>query len=275
MPEVLAADRPFHARHGDRRPRPPAGMAQRERQRIAGARLFAELGPNVTIFRVRAAAGVGYATGPNAYQTIGELLADILTEHLFTLGNAVCAAHDDAARFAPEHLLERLIRAYLDAAAEAPHAHRAFLFCAHALPEAPRRDLDIRLRVIIELMQDAIAAAVPGLSAKSDAALILFPVIRAVLSDPFRWLPTAEPEARQADARRLAGMLLAAAEAEATGAWPRCGAVDGAGRSFNPVTLDCRQARIRLREVLDAAEAGGDITITRRGKPVARVIRVR
>ncbi|MEO9188787.1 MAG: type II toxin-antitoxin system prevent-host-death family antitoxin [Acetobacteraceae bacterium] len=250
-------------------------MIQRERQRFAAARLFAELGPNVTLWRVRSSAGISNGNAAGSYQTIEELLNDVLTEHLAALSNAVSAAHDDAARFAPEHLLERLIRAWLDAVAESPHAHRTFLFCRHAVGEAARRDLDIRLRVIIELMQAAIAAAVPALSAKSDAALTMFPVIRAALSDPFRWLPPAEPETRQADARRLAGMLLAAAEAEANGAWPRCGAVEGAGRAFNPATLDCRQARIRLREVLDAAEAGGDITITRRGKPVARVIRVR
>ncbi|MEO8714451.1 MAG: type II toxin-antitoxin system prevent-host-death family antitoxin [Acetobacteraceae bacterium] len=262
-------------RPSDRQSRAPAGANQRDRQRIAGARLFAELGPTITLWRVRSAAGISNGNAAGSYQTVEELLADVLTEHLHALGNAVCAAHDDAARFAPEYLLERLIRAWFDAAAEARHAHRTFLSCTHALPEAPRRDIDLRLRIIIELMQAAIAAAVPALAEKSDAALILFPVIRAALSDPFQWLAPPDPGLRQADARRITGMLLAAAEAEAAGAWPRCGAVEGADRGFNPVTLDCRQTRVRLREVLDGAEAGGDITITRRGKPIARVIRVR
>ncbi len=138
-----------------------------------------------------------------------------------------------------------------------------------------RRDLDLRLRIIIELMQAAIIAAVPEIGAWSDAALLFYPLIRGLLCDPFHWIDRPEPERRRADARRLAGMLIAAAEAEATGFWPCCGAVDGAGLAFDPVTIDSRQARIRLRELLDAAALGADITITRRRKPVARVVRAR
>ncbi len=270
----LAIDDAIRRRSADRS-RPSTAAVNRQRQRVAAARLFAEIGPNITMYRVRIAAGFSNGNGAGFYPTIEELLADLLTEHLAALTDAVCVAHDDAARFAPEHLLERTIRAWLDVTAASPHAHRAFLFCAHTLPEQRRRDLDIRLRVIIEMMQDAIAAAVPALAARSDAALILFPTIRAMLSDPFQWLEPPDPALRQADARRLTGMLLAAAEAEAAGVWPRCGGLEGAAPGIPPATIDCRQTRTRLREVLDGAEAGQDITITRRGKPVARVIRVR
>ncbi|MGH7212403.1 MAG: hypothetical protein ACREF1_13195, partial [Acetobacteraceae bacterium] len=233
--------------------RPSTATLNRQRQRAAAARLFAEFGPNITMYRVRTAAGFSNGNGAGFYSTIEELRADLLAEHLAALTVAVCAAHDDAARFAPGHLLERLIRAWLDGVAAAPHAHRAFLFCAHALPEEPRRDLDIRLRVIIEMMQDAVAAAVPALAAKSDAALILVPTLRALLSDPFRWLEPPDPAARQADARRFTGMLLAAAEAEAAGVWPSCGGLEGAIPGIPPATIDCRQTRTRLREVLDGA----------------------
>lgn len=256
-------------------PKPPAGMVNRERQRAAAARLFAELGPDISMWRIRTAAGVSHGNGAGAYQTRDEVLGDILTEHVIALSNAVAVAQDDHARLAPAHLLERLIHAWLEAAARAPDAHRALLFCAHALPEQARRDLDLRLRITIELMQDAIIAAVPEIGAWSDAALLFYPLIRGLLCDPFDWNDRPEPGRRQTHARRLAGMLIAAAEAEATGFWPRCGAVDGAGLAFDPVTIDTRQARIRLRELLDAAELGADITITRRRKPVARVVRAR
>lgn len=255
--------------------RPPAGAINRQRQRAAAAQLFAERGTGIPLSIIRTAAGATAAWGPGTYLSTADLLADLLTDHLLALSAAVAAAQDAAAHLPPEALLERLIRAYLDAVAAAPHAHRAFLFCTHHLPEEQRRALDLRLRIVIETMQAALAAAVPALAANPEAPLLLFPTIRAVLSDPFGWPVPPEAAQRQADGRRLAGMLIAAAEAEATGVWPRLGRVAGAEPGLDPIALTCRRARARFRDVLRAAEAGADVTITRRGKPVARVLATR
>lgn len=271
MSGLLTRPDPFAHASNVPTPKPLARIVNRERQRVAAARLFAELGPEVSLWRIRTAAGL---SGPGVYQTRDEVLADIVTEHLIALGRAVGAAQDDNAMLAPPHLLERLVLGWLDAAARAPDEHRTLLFCAHVLPEQTRRDIDLRLRIILEVIQAAVLAALPASAGWSDAAL-LFPLIRGLLCDPFHWIDRPGPERRQADARRLAGMLIAAAEAEATGFWPRCGAVDGAGLAFDPVAIDTHQARVRLRELLDAAGMGADITITRRGKPAARMVRAR
>jgi prevent-host-death family protein len=270
MPSVSAANRSFGPAAADRAP-PPAGWVARLRQRKAAARLFAERGLGVTLAGVRTAAGVGATSGAGAYLSIEELLYDLLTDHVFALSRAVCAAQEAHSRLPPEMLAERLIEAYLDAVAAGPDAHRAFLFCAHHLPEERRRGLDARLRFIIEMIHAALAEAVPGLAGASDSALRLFPAIRAALANPFHWPMAPEPAARAAEARRLAGMLIAAAEAEAAGSWRRLGRLAGAEPGMPPIDVSSRHVRPQLRVLLDAAEEGAEITITRHGRPVARL----
>ncbi len=79
---------------------------------------------------------------------------------------------------------------------------------------------------------------------------------------------------RQRDARRLAGMLLAAARAETEGAWPLLGGTSGAA-SNRVIAVDIRAARARFSELLKAAERGADITILRRTRRVARLVSAR
>ncbi len=264
----------FETRPG-RMPKPSRAAieaANRRRQLAAAARLFARQGSQVPLTAVRSAAGVGHNM-PGVYASVEILLEDLLTEHLLALCGAVCTAQDHFGDRAPEVLLEQLIRAWLEAMSHGLDAHRVWLFCRHRLSETQQRALDLRLRLIIELMQAALSAAVPALPAKRpNAALLMFPAIRAALSDPFHWPDPPDPAVRRADARRITGMLIAVAEAEAIGHWPRLGRLEGAEPGTPRIELNSRRARTEFRELLDAAEAGADILITRHGKPVVRMV---
>ncbi len=264
----------FEARP-EKAPKPTRAAVEaenRRRQLQAAARLFARQGPRITLDAVRSAAGVGHSM-PGVYVSVETLLEDLLIDHLLALTGAVCTAQDHFGDRAPEVLLEQLIRAWLEAMSLNLDAHRAYLFCRHRLNEQQQRALDLRLRLIIELMQAALSAAVPALpAARPDAALLLFPAIRAALSDPYHWPDPPDPAMRQADARRITGMLIAVAEAEAIGHWPRLGRLEGAEPGTPRIELSVRRARAGFRELLDAAEEGADILIKRRGKPAVRMV---
>jgi AcrR family transcriptional regulator len=252
-------------------PRPRASVADRQRMCAVGARLFAAIGPAVGMTQIRTEAKV-HNTSHGAHPTKQDLLADLLTEHLAALGAAVARAEEVAAGLAPEALLERLILAWMDGVAAAPDAHRAFLLCAHILPPDTQRALDLYRRIAIEQIQSALTAAVPALADHPEASLALYPLIRLLLSDPYSWPAPPESAERQSAARRLAGMLIAAAEAETLGHWPRLGLTQGPERGRPPLAVSYNQARVRLREILDGAEAGRDTIITRRGRVIARVV---
>lgn len=257
------------------------GVAERK-QRVcaAAARLFAHDGfEAATASRLNAAAKLTPSGFANLFASREEVLADLLTTHVLELMQEVGAAHDAAragdAAASPARGLEMLLRAFLDAVAQRPDAHRAFLFCVHRLPEAPRSSVLLRFQIVLEWMRDELVAAVPALAADSVAQQTLLETIRALLSDPWRWPSPVGPEQRQRDARRIAGMLLAAARAETEGYWPLLGGTSGAPARPPIVAVDIRAARARFGELLRATEHGADITILRRTRPVARLVSVR
>ncbi len=255
--------------------RRPGAADRRQRLARVAARLFAAEGVDaIPMSRVAATAGLQSGAALNLYATREDMLADLLVAYLADLDAAVAAAHDRAGP-GPEHRLEAVLRAVLDAVAARPDEHRAFLFCIHRLPERDRRAILLRFQVVLETVHGPLAAAIPGLASRPAASETLLGTIRTLLSDPWRWPLPQEPATNQAEARRLAGMLLAAAAAETAGGWPALGAVAGADPAIAPVTLDCRTARARWSEVLRAAESGVDVTVTRRGRRVARVIATR
>lgn len=252
--------------------RRPGGADRKRQLRAAAAPLFAAEGTGgVTLVRVSLAAGHTAGGAANQYASCQDLLTDVIFVHLDELTEAVGTAHD-AADASPGRLLETMLRGFLDQIAARPSEHRAFLFCVHALPERDRRAALLRYQILLEMIRDGLVAAVPALAARTEPSEFLLGAIRTVLSDPWCWPMPREPEQRQADSRRLAGMLLAAAEAEATGRWPALGGTAGADPSLPALTLDASTARARWSEVLKAARLGADITLTLRGRKVARVV---
>ncbi|HET6182860.1 MAG TPA: type II toxin-antitoxin system prevent-host-death family antitoxin [Acetobacteraceae bacterium] len=251
--------------------RPVQGLAERDRMRAAAARLLAVHGPEVTLTRIRVEAKV-HSTAAGTYTTLHHLMADLFSQHFAALGAAVAKAEDDQPGLAPEALLERLILAWLEGVAAAPETHRAYLLCAHALAEEHRRSIELRRRIAIEQMHAALAAAVPELAARPEAPDLFFPLFRLLLSDFHAWPASEASEAPAARARRIAGMLIAAAEAEARGNWLRLGPPGGLAPGRAPASVSANRARARFAVVLGAAAAGHEVLITRHNRPAARVV---
>lgn len=288
IPPFAASAEPSHHDHASHPPsahvwrrglaRRPPGIAERKQRVCAAAvRLLAAEGVSgLTFTRLNAAAGLPAGGVANLYGSGGEVLTDIVDAHLIDLTHEVGAAHDAAhapgAEASPVRRLELLLRAFLDAINVRVDEHRAFLFCVHAMPEHARNSVLLRFQIVLETIRDVLAAAVPGLAADVRAKEIMLATIRTVLSDPWRWPKRHGPEQLQAEARRLAGMLLAAARAETARDWPALGSAGGACLTLKALTLDVRTARGRFSEMLKAAELGADITLTRRGRRVARVV---
>ncbi len=237
--------------------------------RAAAARLFARYSPTaVGLGSVAQAAGMGWRGADSLYSSRDDLLADLLIEHVIALTEAVGAACEADA--APQVRLEAMVRAWLDHVALHPDAHRCLLAAVHLLPERWQGSVQVRCRIVLELMMDALAAAVPGLAGRTEAMASLQGSLAAALNDGGFWPDPPEAAVRARLARRIAGMLLAAGAAELAGAWPVLGRVaTEAGRS---VAIASREARRRLPAVLDWAAAGTEVVITRRGKRVARVV---
>ena len=238
---------------------------------------FAAEGPDaVSIPRLTAAAGLPAGGVALLYGSRQAVLRDVLDAYLADLNEAVGAAHDAAhaagADPTPERRLEVVVRGFVDATARHADAHRAFLFCVHRLEEAERRSALLRYQVVLETVLDVLAGAVPGLAKNEAASEAALGTIRTLLSDPWRWQAPQAPPERQAGARRIAAILLATAAAETAGYWPAFGKTTGTDPSLKTVTLDLGTARARLGELVKAAELGADITLTRYGHRVARVV---
>jgi len=76
---------------------------------------------------------------------------------------------------------------------------------------------------------------------------------------------------RRAEARRIAALLIATAIAETRGVWPALGTTAGSPFHRKSLSLGVRFVRAQFCEIVTAAEAGTDISLTRRGRQVARI----
>jgi len=279
MPANLGfADRPSPERWT---PRALASRRQAtaERQREicrAGAAFFATEGADATLGRLAFAGGMHPTTLCRLYPTVEAVLEAVLDAFITDLNIEVGAAHDAAhapdADPAPERRLEAVVAGFIEAVTRNEDAYRSFLFCVHRLEERQRNSLLLRYQVILEAIRDLLAAIVPALAENAVAGETLLGTIRALLSDPWRWRSPQGPEERRAEARRVAGLLLAAATAETTGVWPALGTIAGNRTGLKSLTIGVRSARARFSEMLKAAEFGMDITLTRHGKRVARMV---
>ncbi len=237
--------------------------------RKQAARLFAEYGIGaVGLYRVAGAVGLSEPTLRHYYASRRDLLVDVLGEHLSGLNETVGTAFD--AQPAGLAKLETVIAAWLDHVAADPHAHRTLLFSAHLLPPEQREAVALKHRICLETAYLALAGAVPALAERPDLTEKLLGTMRALLDDPTTW-PEPEPqEDRSRRARRITGMLIAAASAEAEGVWPRIGPTDAPSSRCR---VECSQARARFKELLDAVSAGAEVTITRHGRPAMRLVK--
>lgn len=280
MPSNLGfSDRPSPERWTPRAvvPRRQATAERRREIWRASAALFATEGANAaTLGRLAVAGGMHPTTLGRIYPTAEAVLEAVLDAFITDLNTEVGAAHDAAhapdADTAPERRLEAVVAGFIEAVTRNEDAYRSFLFCVHHLEERERNSLLLRYQVILESIRDLLAAAVPALAENAGASETLLGTIRALLSDPWRWRSPRGPEERQAEARRVAGLLLAAATAETTGVWPALGTIAGNRTGLKSLTIGVRSARARFSEMLKAAEHGIDITLTRHGKRVARMV---
>jgi len=280
MPSNLGfADRPAPERWTPRAlaPRRPATAERRQEICRAGAALFAaESADAATLSRLALAGGVHPTTLVRIYPSVEAVLQAVLDAFITDLNTEVGAAHDAAhapdADPAPERRLEAVVAGFIEAVTRNEDAHRSFLVCVHRLEERERNSLLLRYQVILESIRDLLAAIVPALAENAVAGETLLGTIRALLSDPWRWRSPQGPEERRAEARRVAGLLLAAATAETTGVWPALGTIAGNRTGLKSLTIGVRSARARFSEMLKAAEFGMDITLTRHGKRVARMV---
>lgn len=246
----------------------------KRRIRQAAARLYAEYGAaSVGRRRVAAIAGQDRSVVERFYPEDADLLMDVLVEHVWALDAAVCRAFDEAADSGPAIRMEAVVRAWLDHVAAESAEHRCLLFCARLLPEPMRERVALKYRVVLETVTGALGAAVPGLAERSAAMDSLAGTARALLSDVGWWPEGLAMAERARAARRIVGMLMAAAEAELAGEWakgcPAAGVVDGRVHR-----VESRLARARFKELLDAAAAGAEVVVTRRGTGVVKMVGV-
>ncbi len=249
----------------------PGDREVKRRTRQAAARLYAEYGAaGISRRRVAAVVGRDRELLARLYPEDADLLLDVLVEHVWALDAAVCRAIDAPAIGAFERL-EAVIRGWLDQAAAEWAEHRCLLFCVRTLPEAMRQSAVLKYRMLLETVMELLGGVVPGLAGRGSAVESLLGTARALLSDVGWWPDGLAREERARAARRIAGMLVAAAEAEVAGEWRRgCPAAGALDERLHLV--ESHVARARFAGLLDAVAEGAEVVVKRRGKCVARVV---
>lgn len=254
----------------------PAGEPGEIKRRLrqVAASLYAQHGAGaISRRRVAGMAGRDRDVLDRLYPTAAGLLMGVLGEHVWGLNAAVCEAFNSGAACGPRARLEAVVRAWMERVSAEPDEHRSLLFCAHLLPDELRRQVALKYRGVLETVMEAVCAAVPGLSGRAAAVESLLGSARASLSDAGRWREPVSAEEQGRVARRIAGMLIAAGEAEMIGGWEGMGGLAGVGAGGVQVA-ESHLVRKRFSTVMDMVEAGGEVVVTRRGKRVAKVVGV-
>jgi AcrR family transcriptional regulator len=260
---------------GEPKPRKPDGREvneeRRRRVRRAAAVLFAERGPRGVSRRQAAdAARMSGAQVERMYVSDEALLGDVLTEFVYGLAPPVHAAFDAGGKFGPAGRLEAVIRAWLDYTAEHTAASRAFVLGLGQVEAELRESLTLKYWSVVETVTEALQAAVPELKTVSEG---LKATMRGLLHHAWSWPRGCELDERGATARRIAGVLMAAGQAEARGDWPGLGPVQGVGRMGHRA-MTCKEARARFSDLTDFVVAGGEVTVLRHGRAVTKVVGV-
>ncbi len=248
------------------------GQLTRQTIREHAAELFAAFGVGaVGLSRVADFAHIGDGALRTHYASRADLLADVLEYHVTGLFDRVCAAFEAASPGTER--LEAVIFAWLDHLAREPHEHRTFLTSAHLLEQEWRTIVLDRVLYLLNTVVEALVEAVPGLADRPEARPPLLKTAQTLLADPAIWPTPPGAQERRRDARRLTGLLLAAARAELAGVWPALGPTQAP--LMSPRTVDSGQARSRFKELLGDVQAGQEVIITRYGRPAAKLIAAR
>ncbi|MDR3536869.1 MAG: TetR/AcrR family transcriptional regulator [Acetobacteraceae bacterium] len=181
------------------------------------------------------------------YGTREELLGDLVADHLLELTQRVCAAFDASGEAPPAARMTAMLLALLDGIAADPHAHAVATHGSLALSARDREATSLRWQVLLSTLAEPLIASSPTLAERPRLAAALVQCVAGGCGDAQAWFAGLDGLDRGAQARRLAGMLLAGAGAERDGHGP-------AGGCGGP-SLACAQAW-----VLAAADAapGGD-----------------
>ncbi len=260
-------DRPARSSPAERRETRRQTIRQAIRQ--TAARLLAA-GQPPTLNRQRLAADLAITRESLnlLYPSDAELVADILAEFIHELVNTVGAAFDAAQPLGALARLEAVIRAWLDHLAAHPMQHRAFLAALPRLEEPHRGIITSKYQSAIDTLAGVLYPAISGLQATPPSLLITAAIL---LNESWALSHDRGLEPRSQTARRIAGILVTIGTAEATGHWPGFGPSLGVGSSQQ--AIPCRYARTHFHDLLDYVSAGGEVILSRRGKPVAKVVK--
>lgn len=210
---VHVTPRPYGRPPVDRYTMRPETEQKRNRIRDVAAMLFAEQGlSGMSMTAIARVVHLAPRSMAYFYTRREELLADIVDEHLRTVLQAICAAHDAAATAEPAVRLERMLMEYLHEVRRDPHAHHVFVHALSALTERDRNAVMPRWSVIVQTLAGSLAEAVSWLSERGAEFLVATVLLGAGVAlcrfDPEQVVELGE------HARRLAAMLLAGAQEE-------------------------------------------------------------
>jgi len=194
-------------------PDPGTWMKRRE---ILGA--AARLADEEGIWRlsVRAVAKSMHLVGPTLsyyFPNREAMVAEIVTEHLYTLTQRVGDAIDGAAEGGPAAELEAFATAFLTLALTERHEHRLMIRSGDVLPARDRRGVGLRWAILRELVEERLVGAVPALADRSEAARALAMGLLSALSGAALW----DQPGGETAVRDLAAVLVGAALAGAAG----------------------------------------------------------
>ena len=204
----------------------PSAETEEKRRRIrqAGAMLFVERG--VSGFGMSTLARqtkVSPSSMPYLYGKREELLADLVSRHVYELSQAVCAAYDATGTAAPRARLEAMLRGFLDAALADRHSHTLAMHALCALTERDRGEVRLRWRILFETLADPLLALAPACEENPRRVAMLAMAVAASVGNMLLWFDGAEELDRAEHAKRLATMLVAGVKGEPAGTCDRLG----------------------------------------------------
>ena len=193
-------------------PRPETEDKRRNIRRAAAA-LFVERGLlEVSMSMLAKRSRIVPSSMTYFYNGRQELLADIVTEHLYALNQAVCDAFDATATAAPRARLEAMLRAFLDTALAEQDAHILSIHALCGLTERDRESVRLRWRILFETIAEPLAAFAPGAEADPRPGAMVAMAVASSVANVMLWFDDAEDMDRAEHASRLAGMMVAGAK---------------------------------------------------------------
>lgn len=224
----------------------PTNCFKQWRRRLVQAvtPMWAEHGTVATTAEdVALATGIPVKSAAYYLRRQGDLLTEILANHLVRLYEHVCDAADASPGARPVVRLETILLGYLTGAAREPHAHYLLHHALVGLSKAGRNHVRRRYRMVLDVMADPLRELAPA--GEPDRRLLAI-ILAAVTSmgDALLWFDPAEAMPLPETVSRLTAMLLAGVDASGgIGPRPGCGGP----------TRTCARAWLATRVVAEAA----------------------